>query len=121
MKIPGPDHPISVTKNPARIVVRLGDRVIGETREAMTLREASYPPVLYLPRDALDMSCLERTTHMTHCPYKGDASYFSLPEAGADGTNMIWTYETPYEAVATIKDHLAFYAGRGVTLIEEDD
>lgn len=121
MKIPGPDHPITVTKNPARIVVRLGDEVIGETRAALTLREASYPPVLYLPRDTLDMSRLERSTHSTHCPYKGDASYFSLPEAGAQGTNMIWTYEAPYEAVAAIKDHLAFYAGRGVTLSEESN
>jgi uncharacterized protein (DUF427 family) len=118
MKIPGPDHPITVTPNPGRVVVKLGGAVIADTRRALTLKEASYPAVQYIPREDARMDLLERTASHTDCPYKGEASYFSIPASGA--VDAIWTYETPYPAVATIKDHLAFYPNR-VDSIEELD
>lgn len=111
-KIPGPDHPITVGKNPDRVVVKVGDQVIADTREALSLQEASYPAVQYIPRDDVDLTLLERTEHATYCPYKGNASYFSIVPAGADGVNAVWTYEQPYDAVADIRDHVAFYPNK---------
>ena len=108
MKIPGPDHPITTTPTSGRVVVKAGGKTVADTRAALTLKEASYPPVQYIPRADADMSLLTRTDHTTHCPYKGDASYYSLP--GAE--NAVWTYETPYPAVAEIAGHLAFYPNR---------
>jgi uncharacterized protein (DUF427 family) len=118
IKIPGPDHPITVEHNPSHIVVKLGGRVIADTHDALTLREASYPPVQYIPRKDVDMSLLERTDHESHCPYKGDASYYSIPAGGERSKNAIWTYETPNPAVANIKNYMAFYPDR-VDSIEE--
>ncbi|KRD60641.1 DUF427 domain-containing protein [Ensifer sp. ENS10] len=118
IKIPGPDHPITVERNPARVVVTLGGRVIADTRDALTLREASYPAVQYIPRKDADMSLLARTDHSSHCPYKGDASYFSIPSGGERSRNAVWTYESPHAAVAAIKDRLAFYPDK-VDSIEE--
>ncbi len=118
VKIPGPDHPITIEPNAHRIVVQLGDKVIADTTRALTLREASYPAVQYIPRGDVDMSLLERTAHSTYCPFKGDASYFSIPSGGQRSANAIWTYEAPFDAVAQIKDHLAFYPDR-IDAIEE--
>lgn len=118
IKIPGPDHPITVEHNPSRVVVTLGGKTIADTHNALTLREASYPPVQYIPRKDVDMSLLQRTDHSTHCPYKGDASYYSIIPGGERSKNAIWTYETPHAAVSSIKDHLAFYPDR-VDGIEE--
>jgi len=112
IKVPGPDHPIAVEPNPARIVVTLAGRTIADTSAALTLREASYPAVLYLPRKDVDMALLERTGHSTYCPYKGDCAYFSIPVGGARSANAVWTYEAPFAAVAAIKDYLAFYPDR---------
>jgi uncharacterized protein (DUF427 family) len=118
VRIPGPEHPITVTPNPARIVVSLGGHVIADTTGALTLQEASYPAVQYIPRKDVNMALLERTDHATYCPYKGDCAYFSIPAGGARAVNAVWTYEAPYEAVVGIKDHLAFYPDR-VDAIEE--
>ena len=112
IKIPGPDHPISIERNPRRVVVKLGGLVIADTTEALTLREASYPVVHYIPRKDVDMAALERSDTSTYCPFKGDASYYSIPAGGAGSGDAIWTYEAPYDAVAAIKDHLAFYPDR---------
>ena len=112
MKIPGPEHPISVERNSSRVVVSVAGRVIADTREALTLREAHYPAVHYIPREDVDMTLLARTDHTTYCPYKGDAAYFSIPAGGEHSIDAVWTYETPYAAVASIKDHLAFYPDR---------
>jgi uncharacterized protein (DUF427 family) len=117
-KIPGPDHPISVAVNPARVVVTVAGRVIADTREALTLREASYPAAQYIPRKDVDMSLLERTGHSTYCPYKGECAYYSIPIGGGRCANAVWTYENPFAAVVEIKDHLAFYPDR-VDAIEE--
>ncbi len=112
MKIPGPDHPISIGANPSRVVVTVGGKVIADTRDGLTLREASYPPVQYIPRWDVDMAALTRSEHMTYCPYKGAASYYSIPAGGDRSLNAVWTYETPYEAMAQIKDYVAFYPDR---------
>lgn len=111
-RIPGPDHPIEVTPSKDHVVVRVAGRVVADTRRSLSLQEASYPVVYYIPREDVDMSLLQRTEHHTHCPYKGDASYYSITSAGERGTNAVWTYERPYDAVATIKDYLAFYGTR---------
>lgn len=119
IRIPGPDHPISVTRNSRRVVVTLGGKVVADTREALTLREASYPPVQYIPRQDVDMALLARTDHATYCPYKGEASYYSLPQGGARSVNAVWTYESAYPAAAAIQDHLAFYPDRVDGIVEE--
>jgi len=112
MKVPGPDHPISIEPNPSRVVVTVGGKVVADTRNALTLREASYPAVQYIPRRDVDMAALTRSEHTTYCPYKGDASYYSIPAGGDRSRNAVWTYETPFEAMAQIKDYVAFYPDR---------
>ena len=118
IKIPGPDHPITVERNPAWIIVRVAGRVVADTRAALTLREAGSPAVQYIPRQDVDMTLLDRTAHTSYCPYKGDCSYFSIPSGGPRSANAVWSYEAPYPAVMAIKDHLAFYPSR-VDAIEE--
>ena len=118
VKIPGPDHPITIERNPSRVVVTVAGRIIADTRDALTLREAHYPPVFYVPRKDVDFALLKRTEHSTYCPYKGDAAYFSIPSGGGRAVNAIWTYESPYPAVEPIREHLAFYSDR-VDSIEE--
>ncbi len=120
IKIPGPNHPITIEPNPGRVVVTLGGRVIADTRAALTLREANYPPVQYIPRKDVDIAALARSTTTTYCPYKGEAAYFSIPAGGDRSVDAIWTYEAPYSAVAEIKDHLAFYPDR-IDAIEQRD
>ena len=112
MKIPGPDHPSSIEANPSRIVVKDGGKIIADTSAALTLREASYPPVQYIPRRDIDMAALTRSEHTTYCPYKGVASYYSIPAGGDRSVNAVWTYEAPFEAMAQIKDYVAFYPDR---------
>lgn len=118
MKQPGADHPIAIVPHPQRVVVTVAGRRVADTRQALALREASYPLVLYIPRQDVDMSQLQRSPHRTYCPYKGDCSYYSIPLGGDRAANAAWSYEAPYPAVAVIKDHLAFYPDR-VDAIEE--
>jgi uncharacterized protein (DUF427 family) len=115
-KLPGPDHPITIERNSDHIVVSVAGRVIADTRAALTLREASYPAVHYIPRKDVDMSLLERTAHSTYCPYKGDCSYYSIPVGGEKSLNAVWTYEAAYPAVAAIEGHVAFYPNRVDTI-----
>jgi uncharacterized protein (DUF427 family) len=112
VKIPGPDHPITVQKNPDRVVVKVAGQVIADSRDALSLQEASYPAVQYIPRKDVDLTALERTTHESYCPYKGEASYYSVIPGGEKTVNAVWTYESPYDAVADIRDHVAFYPDR---------
>jgi uncharacterized protein (DUF427 family) len=119
IKVPGPDHPITIKANPLRVVVSVGGLIVADTRCALTLREASYPAVQYIPRKDVDMSLLERTDHATYCPYKGECAYYSIPSGGERSINAVWTYEAPYAAVAEIKDHVAFYPARVGTLEEQ--
>lgn len=112
VKIPGPDHPITIAPTLGRVVVRAGGRVVADSLSALTLTEGSYPPVQYIPRGDVDMTLLVATDHTTHCPYKGDASYFSIPAGGDRAANAVWSYETPHDAVARIAGHVAFYPNR---------
>jgi uncharacterized protein (DUF427 family) len=112
IKIPNPDHPISIEANPSRVVVKVGGEIVADTHDALTLREASYPPVQYIPRRDVDMAALTRSEHTTYCPYKGDASYYNIPAGGDRSRNAVWTYETPFEAMAQIRDYVAFYPDR---------
>ena len=118
IKQPGPDHPITIEPNPARIVVSIAGRVLADTHNALTLREADYPPVQYIPLDDVDRSLIEETDHASYCPFKGDAGYYSIPVGGERSVNAIWTYRDPHAAVAEIKDHVAFYPDR-VDAIDE--
>jgi len=111
-------HRITIEPNPKRVRVVFNGRVVADTTRALTLREATLPPVQYVPRDDADISLLERTDHRTHCPFKSDASYFTIRADGRVAENAVWTYEDPYPGVAAIKDHLAFYPDR-VDRIEE--
>ncbi len=112
MKIPGPDHPIEIRPNPSRVVVTVGGETIADTREALTLNEAGYPAVQYVPRRDVDMATLARSDHATWCPYKGEASYYSIPAGRERSLDAVWTYETPFPAMAAIKDYIAFYPDR---------
>src|SRR6266481_1420787 len=119
IKLPDPDHPISIERNPARVVVSVAGRVIADTRNALTLRESDYSPVQYIPREDVDVSQLERTDNATYCPYKGDSSYYSIPAGIKKFVNAVWTYEDPYPAVAQIREHVAFYPDRVDEIAEQ--
>ena len=118
MKFPSPDHPITIEPNHKRVRVLFNGRVIAETTRALTLRETTLRPVQYVPREDADMALFARSARTTHCPYKGDAAYFNLQVDGRTAENAVWSYETPFPAMAAIKDHLAFYPDR-VDRIEE--
>lgn len=112
IKTPGPDHPIAISPAEGTVRVTVAGRIVAESKRALRLEEKGYPPVYYLPRSDADMSVLVRTAHYTHCPYKGDAAYYSIPIGGSKSEYAVWTYEEPYEAVASIKEYLAFYPSR---------
>ncbi|MEV4620600.1 DUF427 domain-containing protein [Asanoa sp. NPDC049573] len=109
---PGPKHPITITSNHNRVVVTVGGKVVADTRNALTLQEASYPPVQYVPLSDVDTAALERTDTESYCPYKGDASYYSIPVGGDKAVDAVWEYRQPYAPVAEIKEHVAFYPDR---------
>ncbi len=100
-----PDHPISITRNNRRVVVKAAGHVIADSQLALRLQEASYPPVLYIPREDVDMSKLQRTEHTTYCPFKGDCSYYSIPCGGSKSINAVWSYERPYASVTAIESY----------------
>ena len=116
---PGPDHPITVVANPHRIVVSVGGRVVANSDRALTLQESNYPAVQYIPMDDVDQSLLQRTDTGSYCPYKGEASYYSVTSGGEKSTDAIWVYEDPYPAVAEIKNHVAFYPDRVDAIAEQ--
>ena len=118
MKQPGPDHPITVAPNPNRVRVLVGGVIVAETTRALTLKEAALPAVQYIPREDVAMDLLERSSRKTHCPYKGDASYWDVTAGGIRARDAVWSYETPFAAVSDIAGHLAFYANK-VDAIEE--
>ncbi|MDQ8731797.1 DUF427 domain-containing protein [Bradyrhizobium sp. LHD-71] len=118
MKTPGPDHPITITPNPRRVRVIVGGKVVADTTSALALKEATYPVVNYIPREDADMSVLKPTAHSTHCPYKGDARYFSIEVDGKSIENAVWSYEDPFPAMTGITKYLAFYPNK-VDKIEE--
>ena len=111
-RIPGPDHPITVEPSPTRVVVSAGDRIVADTTNALALREASYPPVMYVPIADVDRTLLTASETTSYCPYKGEASYYSITAGDSVIEDAIWYYPDPYDAVAPIADHVAFYADR---------
>ena len=111
-KIPGPDHPITITPTTGRVIVVVKGKRVADTRAALTLKEASYPAVQYIPRKDVDQTQLQRTSHQTYCPYKGECAYFSVPAGGERSVNAAWTYEAPYSAVSAIREYVAFYPDR---------
>jgi|ERR1700689_117836 len=119
IKIPGPDHPIIITPTKGRVTATVDGKRIADTREALTLKEAAYPAVQYIPRKDIDMTQLQRTAHQTYCPFKGECAYFSIPVGGERSLNAAWSYEAPYAAVSAIREYLAFYPAR-VDSIEID-
>ena len=108
--IPGPDHPITIEPTGDRVVVRRGDVIVADTLDALTLYEASYPPVHYIPLADVDEGAIRPSDGQTYCPFKGDATYYALIAGGDAIEDAIWTYERPYEAVAEIEGRVAFYA-----------
>lgn len=112
MKLPGPDHPITITPFAGRVRVTFNGQVVAETTRALRLQEASYPPVFYIPREDATMALYRRSDHASHCPYKGEASYYTLDVGGRQAMNAVWSYEQPYPAMAQIAGHLAFYPDR---------
>ena len=112
IKLPGPDHPITITPAHGHVRVLVGANVVAESSRALVLAEAGYPPVFYIPREEANMSLLTRTTHYSYCPYKGDCTYFSIPSGGTKAEFAVWSYEEPYDAVASIRNYLAFYPSR---------
>jgi len=102
-------HAIVIETNPNHVKVTFNGKLIADTQKALVLREGKLPPVLYLPREDVDMALLQRTDHSTHCPFKGDAVYYTIKADGKSAENAVWTYESPIPAVAEIKDHFAFY------------
>jgi uncharacterized protein (DUF427 family) len=112
MKLPGPDHPIEIAQHDGRVRVIFNGRIVADTTRALVLKETTYKPVFYIPRADADMAAFERTAHATHCPYKGDAAYYSIRVDGKVSENAIWSYETPFPAMADIAGRLAFYPSR---------
>jgi uncharacterized protein (DUF427 family) len=109
---PGPDHPITVTPTGKRVVVTIAGKVVADTENALSLKEATYPAVQYVPLADVDQTVLERTDTQTYCPYKGDAGYYSVVVGDQRVVDAIWEYQNPRDAVAQIKDHVAFYPDR---------
>ena len=109
---------ITITPHPGRVRVRFNGRVVVDTTQALALREGGYRPVIYVPRADAEMALFARSARTTRCPHKGEASYYSLEVGDRTAADAVWTYETPHEPVAAIKDHLAFYPDR-VDAIEE--
>lgn len=109
------DH-ITIRTAPGTWTVRAGGAVLGESRQALELTEGDHPAVIYFPRADIAMAFLDKTDKSTHCPHKGDASYFSVVTKSTTLENAVWSYEAPKDAVARIKDHLAFYTGDGIAV-----
>jgi uncharacterized protein (DUF427 family) len=107
--VPGPDHPITVEPSPALVTVTVGGREVASSSETLVLREADYPPVHYFPLEHVDPDVLVPSDHATYCPFKGDASYYSLDVDGRTVDDAVWTYRAPHDAVSEIAGHVAFY------------
>lgn len=107
---------ITIRKAGGTWSVRAGGAVLGESDNALELVEGDYPPVIYFPRDDIAMAFLDSSEKSTHCPYKGDATYFSVVTKSTTLTDVAWSYENPLDAVSRIREHLAFYTNGDVTV-----
>ena len=118
IKTPGPDHPITITTSGDHVVVRSGEATVADSRSTLVLHEANYPPIRYIPLADVDQSQLAGSELTTYCPYKGDASYYSITPDMQRGADAVWFYDDPYPAVAEIKGHVAFYPDRVELIVE---
>ena len=118
-KTPSPQHPITIEATGARVVVRANGRVVADSNASLTLREGGYPPAIYIPIGDVDAAQLRSSATSTYCPYKGDASYFTIAGTDEDLVDVIWTYDHPYPAVAAIAGHLSFYPDRVDVTIQD--
>jgi uncharacterized protein (DUF427 family) len=109
---PGPGHPITVAPTESRVVVTIGDQVVADSANALTLREATYPAVFYVPLADVKADALSLTSTASYCPYKGDCSYYSVATSDGEVVDAAWTYREPYPAVSDIAGHLAFYPSK---------
>jgi uncharacterized protein (DUF427 family) len=109
MKSSGPSPVITIAEQPGTLLVKFHDIQVAASTRALVLLEANYPPVYYVPREDIDEQYFARTDHTSYCPYKGDASYFSLQVTGHEGANAAWSYENPNVSVEQIKGYVAFY------------
>jgi uncharacterized protein (DUF427 family) len=121
VKTPGRDHPITITPSGDHVLVRSGEATIADSRSTLILREANYPPIRYIPFADVDRSRLAASERTTYCPYKGDASYYSITPDSERGTDAAWFYDAPYPAVTGIEGHVAFYSDRVELLVEAAD
>ncbi len=112
ISIPGPEHPIIIDRNPDRVVVSVAGRVVADTRNGLTLLEAAYPAVHYVPRRDVDIAMLQLSAETSYCPYKGDCTHYHIPAGGERSVNAVWVYEAPFRAVAEIAGHFAFHPRR---------
>lgn len=120
MLTPGPDHPITIRPAKNRWRAFFAGHVIADSNDALILQEANLGPVVYFPREEVAMEYMSRSDHSTHCPYKGDATYYSMMIDGQWAENAIWSYERPYDAVGQISGRIAFYPDK-VEVYEVDD
>jgi uncharacterized protein (DUF427 family) len=120
MLTPGPDHPITIAPAPRRWRVAFQNHVIADSADVLVLQEANLPPVAYFPRGDVDMAYFSKTDRTTHCPYKGDASYYTILMDGVFAENAVWSYEEPFPAMEQIRGRLAFYPNK-VEIYEVDD
>ena len=111
-------HAINIEKNPNRVTVTFNGTLVADTQQALVLREGSLPPVSYIPREDVMMAYLNKTDHTTHCPFKGDASYFTVSVKGRVAENAVWSYETPFSSVSAITGYVVFYQNK-MDAIEE--
>jgi uncharacterized protein (DUF427 family) len=116
---PSAKHPITIEPTGRHVTVRVNGEVIAETDNALTLQESTYDPVTYIPFADVNRDRLQSTTTETYCPFKGEASYYSVVTSAGDTVDdAIWTYTEPYEAVAAIKDHVAFYPDKAEITVD---
>jgi uncharacterized protein (DUF427 family) len=117
--VPDENHPITIDSDARRVVVRVADTVIADTTAALTLREAGYSPVSYIPLGDVIPGSLRQSSTRTYCPYKGEASYYDVVLAdGRQIVDAVWTYPTPHPAMAAIANHVAFYTDRVQLTVE---
>ncbi|MEE8488099.1 MAG: DUF427 domain-containing protein [Gemmatimonadota bacterium] len=112
-----PDYRVDLESDTKRIRVRFDGEIVADSRRTLVVRETKHDPVIYFPREDVRFERLERTRHQTFCPFKGDASYWSLRVGDRIEDNAAWSYESPFDEVAGLKDYIAFYPDR----VEWDD
>lgn len=119
MKIPGPDHPITIEPFAGDVTISFGDKIVAQSGQALALNESTYPAVYYLPRTDVEMAYFDETDRVTHCPYKGDATHFTIRADREVAENAAWSYQSPYPPVSDIAGHIVFYADKVTVAVRQ--